>query len=130
MTRCAIESMIKRIEPKFEVIEDNGGGLSLLVYDDDNETIKYMNNGYEYVPESLIEDIEILANGKYPVEKWDGNILENSEMCESVDDPKDRDSWFPFEHFRFGWDIVADNCGLYPEDMGESARKEFHIEDV
>lgn len=29
-----------------------------------------------------------------------------------------------------GWDIVADNGGLYPEDMGEAARKEFHVEDV
>lgn len=130
MTRYTIESIIKRIKPKFEVIEDNGGGLSLLVYEDDNETIKYINNGYEYVLGSLIEDIEILSNGKYPVETWDGNILDDPEMCENVDDMKDRDNWFPFEHFRSGWDIVADNGGLYPEDMGEAARKEFHVEDV
>ncbi len=32
---------------KYQVIEDNGGGLTLVVFDE-NGYVEYLHNGYEY----------------------------------------------------------------------------------
>ncbi len=35
---------------KYQVVEDNGGGLTLVVFAGDGEIIEYIHSGYEYNP--------------------------------------------------------------------------------
>lgn len=109
---------------KFEVIEDNGGGLALVVYDE-NEKIEYIHTGYEYNPGQLAEDLKVLKNGGNPAKEWDGNDLYS---VPEMEEPEELESWFPWEQKNVGWSIVADNDGIYPEKMGSAARLEFGIE--
>lgn len=99
----------------YEVIEDNGGGLTLAVFAE-NEKVEYLHTGYEYNRGGLTEDLNALANGDNPVEDWDGNA-ENPQA--------DYDSMKSYE---YGWKIVADNNGIYPERMGAAAKLEFNVE--
>ena len=108
---------------KYMVVEDNGGGLTLVVFAADGETIEYIHSGYEYNPGQLTEDLEALKNGDDPAKDWDGNDLNNAEM----EAPEDLESWFPWNQKGVGWETVADNGGIYPEDMGAAARAEFGI---
>ena len=63
----------------WQVTENNGGGLTLYVWDDDN--LIYAHAGYEYVPASLREDIQALRNGNHPIsDGWDGNDLIDAEI--------------------------------------------------
>ena len=108
---------------EYKVIEDNGGGLALVVFAEDGETVEYIHTGYEYNQGQLTEDLEALKNGDDPVKDWDGNDLNNAEM----EAPEDLESWFPWNQKGVGWETVADNDGIYPEDMGAAARAEFGI---
>lgn len=110
----------------YKVIEDNGGGLTLVVFAQDDETIEYIHTGYEYNPGQLTEDLEALKNGDDPVADWDGNELDS---VEDMENPEDLESWFPWDQKGIGWEVVADNKGIYPEDMGSIAKTEFGIDD-
>lgn len=109
----------------YKVIEDNGGGLTLVVFAQDKETIEYIHTGYEYNPGQLTEDLENLKNGDDPANDWDGNEMDSAEM----EDLEDLESWFPWDQKGTGWEVVADNDGIYPEDMGAAAKIEFKIKD-
>lgn len=109
---------------KYMVIEDNGGSLALAVFAEDGETIDYIHAGYEYNPGQLSEDLEALKNGSDPVKEWDGNELYSDPEMEA---PEDLESWFPLDQKGTGWEIVADNDGIYPDDMGSAAKFEFVI---
>ena len=109
---------------KFAVIEDNGGGLALVVYDA-NGKIEYIHTGYEYNPGQISEDLKVLKNGGNPAKEWDGNDLYS---VPEMEEPEELESWFPWEQKNIGWNIVADNDGIYPEKMGSAARLEFGIE--
>lgn len=106
----------------YKVIEDNGGGLTLVVFAQDGETIEYIHTGYEYNPGQLSSDIEAMKNGEDPEHEWEGNDLYD---IEDMDDPEEFESWFPWDQKDAGWKVVADNGGIYPEDMGAAARNEF-----
>lgn len=110
----------------YKVIEDNGGGLILVVFAQDEETIEYIHTGYEYNPGQLIEDLDNLKKGDDPSEDWEGNELDSTEGMEN---PEDLESWFPWNQKGTGWEVVADNDGIYPEDMGAAARVEFGIKE-
>lgn len=110
---------------KYMVIEDNGGGLTLMVFAQDGETIEYIHTGYEYNSGQLTEDLQNLKNGDDPAREWDGNELDSTE---GIENPEDMESWFPREQKGTGWEVVADNDGIYPEDMGASAKNEFGID--
>ena len=98
---------------RYEVIEDNGGGLMLYVFADDGN-VEYAH-GYEGSG-CLLHDIEAIENGADPAHDWDGNEEDPQAYYDSITS---------FEH---GWKVVADNEGLYPEKMGNSARLEFGID--
>lgn len=119
---------------KYNVIEDNGGGLTLVVFSTDGEVI-YMHTGYEYAePKQLLDDIQALKDGDDPA-GWDGcaepdeipayyDDDNNAVMCKNLDEVYD--SQFAFEHYRNGgWCIVADQNQLYPDKMGGSALRVF-----
>lgn len=117
---------------KYKVIEDNGGGLALVVFAQDEETIEYIHTGYEYNPGQLTEDLENLKNGDDPAEDWDNNMMDDEELIASVreyrdSEPSEFEFWFPWDEKGTGWDVVADNEGIYPEEMGAAAKIEFKI---
>ena len=95
---------------RYRVIEDNGGGLTLIVFGHHGE-IAYVRSGYEHNRGALTRDIYALkakSNPKY----WEGNLVNGEDF----------DYWFPPE---MDWEIVADNDGIYKDKMGISALKEF-----
>lgn len=121
------------IMKKFEVIEDNAGSLTLMVYADNRESVEYVHNGYESIPGALKEDMEKLKIGADPVNEWDHNLLDDSNLIASVKayrnaDPTETEFWFPEEEKGSGWEVVADNRGYYEERMGASAKQELYID--
>lgn len=120
---------------KYKVFEDGGGGLTLVVFAQDGETIEYIHTGYEYNPGQLTDDLKALKSGDDPAKDWDGNDLNDADVidggkkfCLDVEET-DVEFWFPWEQRNVGWKVVADNDGTYPEDMGAAAKIEFGVTD-
>lgn len=109
-----MQTILKRIKKKFVIIEDNGGGLTLVVFDD-SEKVSYLHAEYEYVLGQLTNDLIELANGADP-STWEG--------CEESPEEIYND----FKSHEYGWEIIADNFGLYPSKMGAAGCLEFGIE--
>lgn len=100
---------------KYEVIEDNSGGLTLAVFNE-NGNVEYLHSGYEYSnPGKLMNDIILLRNGADPVRDWEGNVENPQAVYDNI------------TSFEYGWEIVADNDGMYPDKMGCAAREEFGL---
>ena len=99
---------------KYQVIEDNGGGLSLYVFR--GRKVIYSHSGYEINPGQLTNDIAALDSGDGP-ESWDG--------CE--DDPQG--SYDQITGSEYGWQVVASGSPrkLYPGRMGTAACLEFGV---
>ncbi len=102
----------------YQVIEDNGGGLTLAVMDEQDKVV-YLHSGYEYhtEPGQLLADIESLKTGDNPATDWEGNEDDPQGMYDNI------------TSYEYGWKIVSDNDGIYPERMGAAARHEFGITD-
>ena len=109
---------------KYEVIEDNGGGLSLAVWDKKCEKVVYFHTGFEYCQGDLKECIKELQNGACPEKEWDGN-------CGGLQFDLGTDPQFLYDNIvssdPCGWDIVADQDGIYHKRMGAAAMLEFGI---
>lgn len=100
---------------KYEVIEDNGGGLTLVVFNN-NDQVDYLHTGYEYAsPGTLLDDLKSLENGDNPAIDWEGNEDNPQSVYDNI------------TSFTYGWEIVADNNGMYPCKMGYAACREFGI---
>lgn len=100
---------------KYEVIEDNGGGLHLVVFGADGK-VEYLHSDYEYgTSGSLLNDLQALKDGDNPVLDWEGNE-ENPQQAYDC-----------MTSFEYGWEVVADNEGIYTEKMGCAACMEFGI---
>jgi len=98
---------------KFEVYEDNGGGLYLFVFDDDDEIV-FAHEGYEYVPGQLRMDIIALLEGK-DTDDWDGH---NQDLADNYQDKfKDFDG--------YGLELIATEDEVWQNDMGAAAQREF-----
>ncbi len=98
-------------ERTWQVIEDNGGGLTLVVLEDARAI--YLHSGYEHVPGQLTEDLKGLSEGDKPEEDWEGNS--EDPVAEYAD----------FLAHDTGWEIVADEEEVYRERMGAAAEREF-----
>jgi len=105
-----------------QVIEDNGGGLTLYVFDEngiDGGIIRWAHGGYEFSVGTLTDDIQALINGDDPLTDWEGNM----------GDPQQ--SWDRLDNYEYGWKVVAQvadgKCTLYPKDMGKAAMLEFGV---
>ena len=86
----------------YKVIEDNGGGLTLVVFAADGETIEYIHSGYEYNPGQLSADLHLLQEGSNPARYWDGNDLDS---VDGMENPEDMESWFPWNQKGQGWEV-------------------------
>ena len=94
---------------RYEVIEDDGGGLSLYVWR--GKKLTYIHSGYEYCPGQLTGDIKSLRQGADPAADWEGNEI---GVCE-----------YPTEGWDFSLEVIADNAGFYPGRMNGAGQTEF-----
>lgn len=102
----------------YQVIEDDGGGLHLAVFDGD-ACIWYACS-YEYNPEGLREDIAALKEGSHPVvDRWETNLPDGYTPQQMYD---------KLISYEYGWEIIADDAGVYPERMGAAGRMAFGLE--
>lgn len=85
---------------KFDVIENNGGGLALVVYTDDRTLVEYIHTTYEYYPARLIDDILDILGGADPFAEWDGNEIEEEEQ-------RCFEYWYNSDHENIGWCVIA-----------------------
>lgn len=104
----------------WQVIEDNGGGLYLAVFEGDD--LIYYADQYEYSPDALREAVEVLRDGGDPrTEGWDLPqwIIDGDHDINAV-----YDDLTSHEH---GWQIVADQDGIYYDRMGSAAERVFMV---
>ena len=94
---------------RYEVYENNAGGLALLVYDDAGR-VNYIHTGYEFVPGQLQQDLAAIAQGDDPSTEWDGN---------EIDDFDESDVYGEWG------ELVADNSGTYLGCAGYAANAEL-----
>jgi len=97
----------------FQAIEDNGGGLHLAVFNEAGECI-YFHSGFEFDKDTLSDCIGRLRMGE-GTEDWEGNSETPREDYENL------------TSFEYGWEVISDEEGVYPDKMGAAARKEFEI---
>lgn len=76
----------------WRVTENNGGGLTLYVWE--NDTLIYGHAGYEYAPENLRADIDALKNGEDPRE-WDGNDITSEDIVRTARERTANDGYMP-----------------------------------
>lgn len=118
----------RRFGTKFNVIEDLGGGLTLIVFASDGKTVEYVGTDYEYAPGELRKDIDLIRNGADPANEWGANKLNDPDLPFEVHDgftPYDMDYWFGSDCRGQAWNIVADEEAVYPKKMGYAARREL-----
>ena len=106
-----VEKMFKALD--WQVIEDNGGGLHLAVFR--NEECIYYASGYE-VTGTLMDDIKALKAGA-TTEDWE----------QQVDDAQT--AYDELTSSEYGWALVADEDGVDKGRMGEAARQAFGIKE-
>lgn len=110
---------------RFEVIEDNGGGLHLFVFI--NDEISYYANGYEYHVGQLSEDIKYFmddgnTNGWEVQTDFNGTEYTPTSMWEAYEE---------LTSSEYGWELVAEgnystgDKKFYWDRMGSAASKEF-----
>ena len=105
----------------FQVLEDNGGGLHLAVFDSNDKCIWYAS-GYEHNPGGLREDIAALKEGSHPVvDEWEPNLPEGYTPQQLYDE---------LTSHEYGWQIIADDVGIYPERMGAAGCAVFGLDDI
>lgn len=100
---------VTKIKPKFAVYEDNGGGLHLVVW---GKNKIYSFHGYEYSHGNLANDLKTLLKYGMQENEWD-NKEDGKEFLKEV------------EKSQYGYKLVADNEGIYWDDMGGNAKYEF-----
>jgi hypothetical protein len=110
----------KRKIMKYKVIEDNGGGLHLYVFERGGRCI-WAHNAYEYSPGNLSDDLDALEAGDDPRRDWEGGADDPQALYESI------------SGYEFGWEIVAEGSKrgrkLYKGRMGVAAQIEFGVSD-
>lgn len=97
----------------FEVFENNGGGLALVIYGP-HYTVEYIHTGYEYSPGQLSADLDALLEGADPATEWEGNEIDDfssAQVCDLTEG-----AW---------GDLIADNCTIYYHNMGAAGQREF-----
>lgn len=108
----------------FEVIEDNGGGLHLFVLDADGK-VTWGGANYEYCGDALKEAVDLLMGGATPEsEGWEANF----ESLFGVTAQDAYDEFTEEGRRNGGWELIADQFGIYPDRMGYNAMEAFGIE--
>jgi hypothetical protein len=103
----------------YQVLEDNGGGLYLAIFDSDDECI-WCASGYEHSPDSLLEDIAAMQDSHPLRDEWEANLPDGYTAQRLYDE---------LTSYEYGWQIIADDAGVYPERMGAAGRTAFGLDD-
>ena len=118
-----LKSIIKNINLPFQVMEDNGGGLYLIIFNEDREII-YMSTNFEYNQGELTSAL---------IEISDKNQLEIKKIISNWETSYDENSWDIMEEYekltqdRVGCFTIIDNQNIYPDLMGNAGCIEFKI---
>ncbi len=96
---------------KFEVIEDNGGGMYLVAFKDD--TPVFFGTGYQHNRDNLLTDTQGLMAGEDP-QGWEGE----SDPVAAYDE---------LISHEYGWEIIADQDMVYVDKMGKSGTEALII---
>ena len=102
---------------KYQYIEDNGGGLYLFVFDDENcvvdgiENLEHATHGEWY----LVND-SLNHNAIDEIELWEGHLQ----------DP--RKEFDCFMASPFGCSVVCQDGELFPDRMGRAAQFYFGVD--
>ncbi len=118
-----LNDVIKNINLPFKVMEDNGGGLYLVVFNEDLEPI-YMSTNFEINKGELTNALTEISNEtpsqiKTIISSWESSYDENS--------------WDIMEEYKklttdkIGVFTIVDNQGIYPALMGNSGCIEFRV---
>jgi len=112
MAEAVIANRWHMVPLTWQVIEDNGGGLHLAVFD--GERVIFYGHGYEHNEDGLRADLEALRNGADPrTDAWET----------PVDDPQV--AYDDLTRHEYGWQVVADQDGVYYDRMGAAAQRVF-----
>lgn len=109
-------------EKKYVVYESNGGHLTLATFGE-NGRVDYIHTGYELTPGQLVKDLQALKDGVDPIEaEWDGNC--GGRNWEYGQNPEEVYKGIVSDIEAVA---VADNDGVYPQLMGNAAKREFAL---
>ena len=101
----------------YQVLEDNGGGLHLAIFDN-NECI-WFGSSYEFIPDNLREDIAALQDGADPLQDgWESYLPDGYTPQRLYEE---------FTSHKYGWQIIADETNIYPHRMGIAGRIAFEL---
>lgn len=105
----------------YQIIEDKGGTIHLVVFDDADACIYYANGLEHWSAADVRDTIEALEHGGDPVrDDWESNLPDGYTPQQLYD---------RLTSCRYGWEIIADDAGMYPERMGAAGCKAFGIDD-
>jgi hypothetical protein len=106
----------------YQVIEDNGGGLHLAVFDSDGDECIYYASGLERLPVADVQEIlQALRDGAHPVDDdWESDLPDGYAPQQLYDE---------LTSYEYGWEIIADESTTYPDRMGAAGRTAFGLDD-
>lgn len=93
----------------YKVIEDNGGGMYLFFFDDDGRVIL----GIENIEFAQPGDLDKISFDE--AKTWDSQLDEPQAVYDNI------------TSYEFGWVVVADQDGVYPDRMGRAAQLVYGV---
>ena len=123
-----LKNVIKNINLPFQVMEDNGGGLYLVVFNEDREII-FLSGEYEYEHTILTNALINISNktideAKSIVNSWKTNVNNFNDNRSNLDYTS---IYEILTQDRLGVLTIIDNLGIYPALMGNAGCIEFKI---
>ena len=123
-----LKNVIKNINLPFQVMEDNGGGLYLVVFNEDREII-FLSGEYEYEHTILTNALINISNktideAKSIVNSWKTNVNNFNDNRSNLDYTS---IYEKLTQDRIGVLTIIDNLGIYPALMGNAGCIEFKI---
>ena len=118
-----LKTITSKINLPFQVMEDNGGGLYLVVFNEDREII-YMSTNFEYNQGELTSAL---------IEISDKTQSEVKTIISSWETSYDENSWDIMDEYekltqdKIGVFTIVDNQNIYPALMGNAGCIEFKI---
>ena len=123
-----LENVIKNINLPFQVMEDNGGGLYLVVFNEDREII-FLSGEYEYEHTILTNALISISNktideAKSIVNSWKTNVNDFNNDRSNLDYTS---IYEKLTTEKIGCYTIVDNLGVYLALMGNAGCIEFKI---
>ena len=94
----------------YQVIEDNSGSMYLFFFDKNDKPILGIEN-IEYAQPGDLDNITLSE-----ARTWDSQLFQPGKAYNNI------------TSFNFGWQVVADQDGVYPDRMGRAAQILFKID--